>query len=182
MITGSIFVKIYYFINVTPTHRDSLSEDDEARILRDEEKKLTLADLPTFIPKVLVLVCALFLLLLSVSPKTPGMGDDRGFVILAALALSLSMAQGSWFETLVYRGLALGGIWCVLLLVITGIILHIPSPDTVTPLGLPLGISAMATALVSTWVLISKRMLYPKLDFFFPATAILCLVAILSVI
>ena len=175
-------MKIDYFINVTPTHRNGLSEDDAARILQDEEKKLTLADLPAFFPKVLGLVCALFLLLLSVSPKTPGMGADRGFVILAALALSVSMAQASWFETLVYRGLALGGIWCVLLLVITGIILHIPNPDAVTPLGLPLGIAAMAVALASTWILISKKMLYPKLDFFFPATAILCLVAMLSVI
>ena len=167
---------------MTPTHRDSMSEDKAARLLRDEEKKMTLADLPTIIPKILGLVCALFLLLLSVSPKVPGMGADRWFVALTALALSISMAQASWFETLVYRGLALGGIWSVLIISSVGIILHIPNPESVTPLGLPFGIAAMIAALISTWMLFTKRMFYPKLDFFFPATAILCIVAIITVV
>lgn len=175
-------MKMVYFIDVTPTHRDGLSEENAARILQDEEKNVRLTDLPVIIPKLIGLVCALFLPLLAASQRTPGMGADPGFVILAAIALAASMALASWFETLVYRRLALGGIWVVLVIVAAGIIIHIPGTESAPTLGLPFGIAAIIAAGAAAWILIAKKMLYPKLDFFFPATAVLCLMAILTVV
>ncbi len=163
-----------YFINVTPTHKDGMSEEKAARILQDEEKNVRLTDLPVIIPKLIGLVCALFLLLLAASPRTPGMGADPGFVILAGISLAISIALASWFETLVYRRLALAGIWVVLVIVSAGIIIHIPGTESAPAMGLPFGIAAIVAAVVAAWILIAKKMLYPKLDFFFPATAVLC--------
>ena len=167
---------------MTPTHKDGLSEENAARILEDEEKTTTLMDLPAIVSKIIGLVASLFLVLLSASPKLPGLGLNTWFVIPAAIALCVSVAWAAWFETLIYQRLALGCIWFTQIIIIAGIVLHIPNPEEPPVIGLILGITAIAAAIAFTWLLASRKILYPKLDFFLPATAVLCLAAILTVL
>jgi hypothetical protein len=164
-----------------PTHRDGFDEDKAAKMLRDDERSSSIIDLNVIVPKAVGLAAALFLALLSASPKIPGMSANVLFVVSSAIALTACIAWAAWFETLMHRRFALGCVWSVLALVIAGIIAHIPNPENASTAGMILGVIALAAAIVFSIVLATRRMLYPKLDFFLPATGILCIIAILTV-
>jgi len=174
---------INYLLDMTPTHKDGLSEENEARFLSDEEDEDKLhIDLAIIILKVIGLTSALFLALLPASPKVPGMGSNVAFVVPGAIALSSAMMWAAWFETLIYRRFTLTLISVVLVLVITGVILHMINPSAVPATALLTGFLGLAIALASTIYLLMKQILYPKWDFFLPATAILCIISIIQVI
>ncbi len=167
---------------MAPTHKDGLAEDEASKLLRDEERSVSIVDAHVIVPKAVGLAAALFLALLSASPKMPGMGANALFVVTSAVALTACIAWAAWFETLIYRRFALGCIWSVLALVAGGIAAHLPDPQSASVAGTVMGIIALAAAVVCTGVMVSRRILYPKLDFFLPATGLLCLVAVLTVL
>lgn len=168
---------------MVPTHKDGLSEDNAARFLFDEEDDdKPQIDLTIILLKVVGLASALFLALLPASPKVPGMGSNVAFVVPGAIALSSAMMWAAWFETLIYRRLTLTATGAVLVLVITGIILHLINPSTVPVIAILAGLLALAIALALTIYFMIKQILYPKWDFFFPATAFLCIISIIQVI
>jgi hypothetical protein len=174
---------IYYFRYMTPTHRDGLSEEGPGKFLFDsDEEERPSVDVTVLILKIAGLVAGLFLALLTASPKVPGMGSDKWFIILSAISLAAAMAWAAWFETLMYRRTALMGIGAEMGIVVIGILIHVPNPASTPAAGLILGIAGFAGAVVLTVYFLRKRILYPKLEFFLPATAFLCLLAIYSAV
>ena len=165
---------------MAPTHKDGLSEDKEARILfDDDEEERIFIDVPVIILKVVGLVTALFLALIPASPKVGLIRET--FMIPAAVALTIAVAWAAWFETLIYRALALFSTGGVIFLIIVGIAFLAPG-STATVYPIPPAFLAVTAAIILTIIFITKRILYPKWDFFLPATAVLCIIGIFQVL
>lgn len=165
---------------MAPTHKDGLSEDNAAKSLFDDEEEERLrVDVPVIILKAAGLVAAIFLAILPASPKVPAMTEI--FMVPAAISLMAAIVWASWFETLFLRMLILTSTGGVILLVIMGIIsVLVGAGGTVIYSTLPVLIALVASAALTAYLII-KHMLYPKLEFFLPVTAILCIIGIIQV-
>ncbi len=166
---------------MTPTHKDGLSEENASRFLYDEEEEHLRFDLPAIILKIIGLATSLYLAMLAASPMFQ-LASNTGFVITAAVALTIAMAWASWFETLFYRRLIIVAVILVLLPIVIGMLLHQMNASIIPPAALPLGIWSICFSIGMSIYLWMKGLLYPRWDFFLPATTVLCIVAILQVI